>query len=121
MRPLILSVDDSSSMRQLVRASLEREGYAVVEAEDGLQALEMLDRHPIKLLITDLNMPNLDGLNLIRQVRTKAPLKFLPILMLTTEERRHQQAAGKEAGASGWIVKPFVHEQLLRAVRRLVG
>ena len=116
----ILIVDDSASMRQLVTFALEDAGYDVVQAVDGEDALSKAGQSRAEMVITDLNMPKLDGIGLIRQLREKLEYKFTPIVMLTTESQETKKNEGKEAGASGWIVKPFTPDQLIGVVRKFV-
>ena len=120
MAKLIMTADDSASVRQMVAFTLKQNGYDVVEACDGSEAVKKLDGSPIHMVITDLNMPNMDGLELIRQVRTLPQYKFKPILMLTTESQAEKKQAGKAAGATGWIVKPFTQEQLVAVVNKVL-
>lgn len=120
MSRTILTVDDSASVRQMVAFTLQRAGYAVVEADDGQQALSCLDGQSVQMVITDLNMPNLDGLELIRCLRAMEPYRYIPIIMLTTESQDEKKQAGRAAGASGWIVKPFRAEQLVAVVKRFL-
>lgn len=120
MSKTILTVDDSASMRQMVGFTLRNAGYDVVEAVDGRDALQKLDGAPPHLVITDLNMPNLDGVELIRQIRTHPTHKYVPIVMLTTESADERKQAGRAAGATGWIVKPFRPEQLLAVAKKLI-
>ena len=115
-----MTVDDSASMRDMIRFTLKNAGYDVLEATDGRDALQKLPGTATKLLITDLNMPNVDGLELVRQVRQNPAFRYLPILMLTTESQDAKKLAGKAAGASGWIVKPFRAEQLVAVVKRFL-
>jgi two-component system, chemotaxis family, chemotaxis protein CheY len=117
----IMSVDDSSSVRQMVSFTLKTAGYDVIEAKDGLDALEKLGKQPVKMILTDLNMPNMDGIELIREVRSGSSNKFVPIIMLTTESQASKKQEGKAAGATGWIVKPFKPEQLLAVVKKVIG
>jgi len=117
----ILTVDDSASMRQLVSFTLRDAGFNVIEAVDGKDALACMNGPKIDLVITDLNMPNLNGIELIQRVRTLPLYKYVPIVMLTTESHESQKAAGKQAGASGWIVKPFRTPQLVAVVRKFLG
>jgi two-component system chemotaxis response regulator CheY len=117
---VILTVDDSASVRQMVRFTLADAGYTVIEAVDGKDALSKLTS-PVNLVITDLNMPNLDGIGLIRSVRTLPACKGIPIIMLTTESQEARKLEGKAAGATGWIVKPFATQQLLAVVKRVLG
>ncbi len=123
MAKVILTVDDSASVRQMVRFTLSDAGYSVIEAVDGKDALAKLANpaNLVNLVITDLNMPNLDGIGLIRGVRANPARKGLPIIMLTTESQEVRKLEGKAAGATGWIVKPFATQQLLAVVRRVLG
>ncbi len=121
MSKVIMTVDDSSSIRQMVNFTLNEAGYEVIEAEDGVDALKKLSGKAINLLITDLNMPNMDGISLIKRVRGDTDNKFIPILMLTTESQTEKKMEGKAAGASGWIVKPFKQDQLLAVVKKVLG
>lgn len=120
MAKTILTVDDSASIRQMVRFTLADAGYSVIEAVDGNDALGKLTG-PLNLVITDLNMPNLDGIGLIRKVRANPACRGIPIVMLTTESQEARKLEGKAAGATGWIVKPFAAQQLLAVVKRLIG
>src|SRR5210317_333136 len=121
MAKCILIVDDSETVRQVLKLALGNAGYQVVEAEDGFDALAKLSGAQIDMLITDLNMPNMDGLELIKKVREEGKHRFTPIVMLTTESSEEKKKAGREAGASGWIVKPFKPEQLLKVVKMVLG
>lgn len=116
----IMTVDDSASVRQMVSFTLQEAGYDVVEACDGADALSKLQGNPVNMIITDLNMPNLDGIGLIRNVRAGNISKFVPIIMLTTESQDAKKMEGKSAGATGWIVKPFKPEQLLAVVKKVL-
>jgi two-component system chemotaxis response regulator CheY len=113
----VMTVDDSATVRQVLHMTLEDAGYDVVEAVDGADALEKLSEESVDMLVTDLNMPKVDGIDLIQQVRQKPGNRFMPIIMLTTESQPEKKSAGKTAGASGWITKPFRPEQLLAVVR----
>jgi len=113
----IMTVDDSATVRQVLHLTLEEAGYEVIEAVDGADALAKLSGEPVDILVTDLNMPNVDGIGLIRSVRQQPGNRFMPIIMLTTESQPDKKNAGKLAGASGWITKPFRPEQLLAVVR----
>lgn len=115
----IMTVDDSPSMRMLLRAALTDLGYTVVEAEDGVHALEKLAGWEPDLLITDINMPRMDGFGLIAEVRG-AGKRSLPILVLTTESSAEKKHRAREAGATGWIVKPFAPDKLAAAIRRVL-
>lgn len=116
----IMTVDDSASVRQMVALALTSCGHAVVEACDGVDALAKLADTEINLMITDLNMPNMDGIELIRQVRALPQGRFIPILMLTTESQTERKLAGKAAGATGWIVKPFTRAQLTAVLDKVL-
>lgn len=120
MAHTLLIVDDSASMRQMVSFTLKDAGYGVVAASNGKDALTKLDGQKISMVITDLNMPEMDGIELIRQLRSRPGFKFTPIVMLTTESQDAKKLAGKQAGASGWIVKPFKPDQLLETIKRFV-
>ncbi len=121
MSKTIMTVDDSASVRQMVSFTLKGAGYDVIEAGDGQQAVGKLNGTPIHMVITDLNMPNLDGIGLIRAIRGNASYKFIPVIMLTTESQASTNEQGKAAGATGWIVKPFKPEQLLAVVKKVLG
>ena len=118
---VILAVDDSASMRQMVRYTLEGAGYEVVQAADGVEALDFAKTRGVDLVLTDVNMPRMDGITLTAQLRTLGPYKFTPILLLTTEMDPAKKAAAKTAGATGWLVKPFDPDQLLATVRKVLG
>ena len=120
MGKVILTVDDSASMRQMVKFTLSDAGYTVIEAVDGQDALTKMSE-PVNLVITDLNMPNLDGIGLIRKVRANPACKGIPIIMLTTESQESRKQEGKAAGATGWIVKPFTKQQMLAVVKKVIG
>lgn len=121
MGKLIMTADDSASIRQMVSFTLKQAGYEVVTAEDGQDALDKLKEAAANMLITDLNMPNMDGIELIRQVRQTPAFKFMPIIMLTTESQAAKKQEAKAAGASGWIVKPFKPDQLVGVVKKVLG
>ncbi|MCA9773131.1 MAG: response regulator [Myxococcales bacterium] len=117
----ILAVDDSASMRQMVAFTLKSAGYDVVEAVDGVDGLEKITAAPdIDMVVTDLNMPNMDGIEMIRQIRAIPEQKFKPIIMLSTESNGAKKQAGKSVGATGWIVKPFNPDQLLAVVKKVL-
>ena len=120
MAKTLLIVDDSASMRQLVSFTLKDAGYEVIAANNGKDALTKLGGAKIEMVITDLNMPEMDGIEFIRQMRGKPGYKFLPIVMLTTESQESKKLAGKQAGASGWLVKPFQPPQLLELVKKFL-
>lgn len=117
----VMTVDDSRTMRDMVSYTLKEAGYQVLEAEDGQQALDVLGREKANVVITDLNMPNMDGLSLIKALRAQPAYSNTPILMLTTEADDTKKAAGREAGGTGWIVKPFNPEKLLAVVKKVAG
>lgn len=119
MSKTILTVDDSASIRQMVSMTLKKAGYTVIEAVDGKDGLAKLTPE-VGMIFTDLNMPNLNGIDFIKQVRAKAGYKFTPIVMLTTESQDAKKQEGKSAGATGWIVKPFKPEQLLAVVQKVM-
>ncbi|MCA9148416.1 MAG: response regulator [Planctomycetales bacterium] len=120
MSKTALVVDDSTSMRQMVAFTLGNAGFDVIEGVDGKDALEKSSGKALNLVVTDLNMPNMDGITLIKNLRAKPEFKFIPILMLTTESQDSKKQEGKSAGATGWIVKPFQPDQLLSVVSRVV-
>ena len=117
----ILAVDDSASMRQMVSFTLQGAGYDVVEASDGQDAFNKAKQGQVDLVISDVNMPVMDGISLIKNLRTLPDYKFTPILMLTTESAADKKSEGKAAGATGWIVKPFNPDQLLNTIRKVIG
>lgn len=116
----VLTVDDSASVRQMVSFTLRNAGYGVIEAADGRQGLERAKTQKFELVITDLNMPEMDGIGMIASMRRLPGYSFTPILMLTTESQPEKKDAGRRAGATGWIVKPFQAEQLIAVVQKLV-
>jgi len=116
----ILAVDDSASMRQMVSFTLKGAGHDVVEACDGVEALSLAQRGAVDLVISDVNMPNMDGITLCGELRKLPAFKFVPILMLTTESTGDKKVQGKNAGATGWIVKPFNPEQLLATIKKVL-
>jgi two-component system chemotaxis response regulator CheY len=117
----ILAVDDSVSMRKLVAATLAEAGHRVVEAADGVEALAAAKANSLNLIISDVNMPNMDGLSFVKQVRGLPQYKFVPILMLTTEIDPTKKQEARAAGATGWMVKPFSPEKLLDTIRKVLG
>ncbi len=120
MAKTILVVDDSASLRQVVNIALKGAGYEVIEAGDGKEALDKLNGQKVHLVISDVNMPRMDGITLVKNVKQLAAYKFTPIIMLTTESQEDKRLAGKEAGAKAWVVKPFQPAQLLDAVSKLI-
>lgn len=121
MTKTIMTVDDSPSVRQCVRIALSSAGYEVIEAGDGQEAFDKFESSAASMLITDLNMPNIDGIELIKKIRATPAGKFIPIIFLTTESDRAVKNTARAAGASGWISKPFNEEQLLAVVKKLLG
>lgn len=122
MSKKVLVVDDSAAIRQSITYVLQQGGYEVQEAKDGLDGLSVLESmEQPDLIITDVNMPNLDGISFIRRVRENQKYKFTPIIVLTTESQGSKMNEGKEAGATGWIVKPFSSEKLLGVVKKVTG
>ncbi len=121
MAKTILIVDDSASLRQVVGIALKGAGYDTVEACDGADALTKLDGRKINLIISDVNMPNMDGISLVKAVKQLPAYKFTPIIMLTTESQEGMKQQGKEAGARAWVVKPFQPQTMLDAVSKLVA
>jgi two-component system chemotaxis response regulator CheY len=117
---LILAVDDSASLRQMVAFTLRASGYEVIEAQDADEALAALRRHDVDLVLTDRNMPGTDGIELVRLIRARPEQRQLPILLFTTETGEEIRQAGRAAGATGWLVKPFDPKRLVEVVRRVL-
>lgn len=117
----ILAVDDSASMREMVSFTLKSAGFDVTEAEDGVDALSKANGASFNLVLADVNMPNMDGITLIKELRSLPSYKFTPMLMLTTEAGADKKAEGKAAGATGWIVKPFNPDQLVATIQKVLG
>ncbi len=120
MSKTIMVVDDSATLRQVVSIALKGAGYDVLEAGDGRQALALLDGRKISLIISDVNMPNMDGITFVSEAKKLAAYRFTPIIMLTTEAGADKKAQGQAAGAKAWVVKPFQPQQMLAAVAKLV-
>ena len=116
----VLTVDDSPSIRQMVSFTLTEAGYEVIEASDGDEALDKLESQQVDMVITDLNMPKMDGIELIKRIRKNPKHKFIPIIMLTTESQAEKKQQGKAAGATGWIVKPFKPDQLVAVTKKVL-
>jgi len=116
----ILAVDDSASMRQMVSFTLSGAGYDVTDACDGQQALNIAKQQQFDIVVSDVNMPVMDGITLIRELRKLPQYRTTPLLMLTTESSGNKKMEGKQAGATGWIVKPFNPEQLLKTIQRVL-
>ena len=121
MAKKILVIDDSASLREVVCIALEGAGYEAVQAGDGKQALEKLDKARFHLAICDVNMPVMDGISFVKAVKQRADTRFMPIIMLTTESRESRKQEGQMAGAKAWVVKPFRPEQMLHAVAKLIA
>ncbi|MAT69810.1 MAG: hypothetical protein CMJ58_09825 [Planctomycetaceae bacterium] len=121
MSKTALVVDDSRSLRCMVRETLEWAGYSVLPCANGQEALETVGGHAVDFVITDVNMPVMDGLSLVQRLRTMPDLEFAPILILTTEASDSMKNRGRQAGATGWMVKPFSPEQLLQVIARIVA
>lgn len=117
----ILAVDDSASMRQMVSFTLKAAGHAVTDAADGQQALNIAKTQSFDLVLTDVNMPIMDGLTLTKELRALPAYRFTPILVLTTEAGMDKKQAGRAAGATGWLVKPFNPDQLLATIKKVLG
>lgn len=120
MAKTILIVDDSASLRVVVGIALKSAGYDVIEGCDGKDALTKLTGQKVHLIISDVNMPNMDGITLVKEIKKLAAYKFTPIVMLTTESQDEKKKQGQEAGAKAWVLKPFKPEQLLGVVQKLV-
>jgi two-component system chemotaxis response regulator CheY len=120
MAKTIMIVDDSASLRQVVSIALKGAGYDVIEACDGKDALTKLNGQKIHLIISDVNMPNMDGISLVKEVKQLPAYKFTPVIMLTTESQEGKKQEGQAAGAKAWVVKPFQPQQMLAAVSKLV-
>jgi len=121
MSKTILVVDDSASIRQVVGLTLKGAGYTVIEAVDGRDALNKLDGQKVNLVISDVNMPNMDGISFVKEMKQKPNYKFTPVIMLTTEGAEEKKREGQAAGAKAWVVKPFKPEQMLQAVSMLIN
>jgi len=120
MAKTVLIVDDSASLRQVVHIALKGAGYDVLEGCDGKDALSKMTGQKIHLIISDVNMPNMDGITFVKEVKKLANYKFTPIIMLTTESQEAKKHEGQAAGAKAWVVKPFKPEQMLMAVSKLI-
>lgn len=120
MSKTALVVDDSTSMRQMVTFTLQSAGFETIEGANGVEALEKSESKQVDIVITDLNMPEMDGITLIKQLRAKPAFQYTPILLLTTESQDAKKQEGKAAGATGWMVKPFNPDQLMAIVKKVV-
>ena len=116
----ILAVDDSSSLRQMVAFTLKNSGFEVIEAIDGQDAIEKLGDRTVDLVLTDQNMPRMDGLSLVRHLRSLPQYQKIPILILTTESSDERKQAGRAAGATGWLVKPFDPRRLVEVIHKVL-
>ena len=121
MSKTVMVVDDSASLRQVVKIALSGAGYEVIEAEDGKQALERLDGRKIHLVLSDVNMPVMDGITFVKELKARANYRFTPVIMLTSESQEEKKLQGQAAGAKAWIVKPFKPDQMLAAVAKLIA
>lgn len=121
MSKTIMIVDDSPSLRQVVSIALKGAGYDVVEACDGSDALGKLDGKKINLIISDVNMPKMNGIEMVKEIKQMSNYKFTPIIMLTTESQDQMKEQGKQAGVKAWVVKPFKPDQMLDAVSKLIA
>lgn len=121
MTKTILAVDDSASLRQMVTFTLKSSGYEVIEAVDGQDGLDKAKARSVNLILTDQNMPRMDGLTLIKNLRAMPQYKTTPILMLTTESSDAMKQQGRAAGATGWLVKPFDPQKLIEVVKKVIG
>lgn len=120
MAKTIMIVDDSASIRQVVGMTLRGAGFEVIEACDGKDALSKLSGQKIHLVVSDVNMPNMDGISFVTELKKNVSYRFTPVIMLTTEGAEDKKAAGKAAGAKAWIIKPFKADQMLTAVNKLI-
>ena len=121
MEKTVLAIDDSASIRQMVSFTLKSSGYSVIEAVDGVDGLDKARNKTVNLVLTDQNMPRMDGLTLIKSLRGMTQYKSVPILMLTTESSDAMKAQGRAAGATGWLVKPFDPQKLIEVVKKVSG
>ncbi|HED39112.1 MAG TPA: response regulator [Chromatiales bacterium] len=120
MSKTILIVDDSSSLRNVVKIALVDAGYDVIEGGDGTEGIKALDGRKVHLIISDVNMPNMDGISMVKEIKKMANYQFTPIIMLTTEAGDDLKSQGKAAGVKAWVVKPFKPDQMLNAVSKLI-
>jgi two-component system chemotaxis response regulator CheY len=121
MAKTVLAIDDSASIRQMLSFTLKSSGYDVVEAVDGMDGLDKAKAKSVNLVLTDQNMPRMDGLTLIKSLRAMPTYKSVPILMLTTESSDAMKSQGRAAGATGWLVKPFDPQKLIEVVKKVIG
>jgi len=120
MAKTIMIIDDSATLRQVVAVTLKKAGYDVIEASDGKDALNKLTGQKVNLIICDVNMPNMDGITFLKEIKNKPNYKFTPVIMLTTESQEAKKQEGRAAGAKAWVVKPFKPEQMLAAIEKLI-
>lgn len=121
MPKTVMVVDDAESMRGLVSITLNNAGYSTVEAESGMDALEKLSVQPVNMIISDVNMPGMNGIELVKQLKSNPSHKFIPVVMLTTHKTDDMKRQGQAAGAKAWIVKPFKPETILKVVQKIIG
>ena len=121
MMKRIMTVEDSTSLREMVSFTLQDAGYEVLEAEDGRDAIGKLTTADVDMIITDMNMPNMNGIELTKELRANANYRFVPIVFLTTESQMQKKTEAKLAGATGWIVKPFKPDHLVKVVKKVLG
>ena len=121
MAKTVLTVDDSPSIRQMVSFTLKSAGYEVIEAADGMDGLDKAKAKAVNLVLTDQNMPRMDGISLIKSLRATPQYKSTPILMLTTESSDSMKSQGRAAGATGWLVKPFDPQKVIEVVKKVIG
>ncbi|MBP7669625.1 response regulator [Ferrovibrio sp. MS7] len=119
MTKTVLTVDDSKTMLQMLQFALKQGGYTVIQGENGQEGLDLLDQHDVDVIISDINMPVMDGITFIKELRKKPKCKATPVLILTTESSQAKKAEGRAAGATGWIVKPFDPAKLLEVIRKV--
>jgi two-component system chemotaxis response regulator CheY len=119
MTKTVITVDDSMSIRETVKMTLQSAGYQVLTADDGVKGLSLCQQQKADLVVTDLNMPNMDGITLIARLRALAQYRFTPILMLTTESQDDKKVAGRKAGATGWVVKPFDPARFVAVIQKV--
>lgn len=120
MAKTIMVIDDSASLRQVVGIALKGAGYEVIEGRDGMDALSKLTGQKVNLVVCDVNMPNMDGITFVKELKKLPNYRFTPVIMLTTESQESKKQEGQAAGAKAWVVKPFRPEILLNAVQKLV-
>ncbi|WP_374634566.1 response regulator [Ferrovibrio sp.] len=119
MTKRVLTVDDSKTMLQMLQSALKQGGYEVIQGENGQEGLDLLDKHDVDVIISDINMPVMDGITFIKELRKQPKNKAIPVLILTTESSQAKKAEGRAAGATGWIVKPFDPAKLLEVIRKV--